>query len=231
MKLIEMIKQEEEIYLDEGLKSFISDLLFTSDEKITTVVKEKPKPRKVEDEEVAEPFAGVCKFKNSILVPEKYSENEGMLVKYTAHMLRGSWAEKQEVKDCFKMVLKQLIYLHVRNMDFEHELEDGTYIDQEMIALAFSTGILKMDKNAPGYKRMEKILKRLLAHRKSLIDNMLNDPHHFTKHWEEAKTKLETAIKTIIRNGGETNMHIGMDMGASEKVKKKKEMQNKKKIV
>ena len=205
MRLSDIIKESQlELDLNEGLMATMSSFFFI-DQKNDKINKKKEKVavEKKPEPKAAIPFDGVCKYKNSVLIPDHIKNNEKALVTAAARIFRGAWLEKAEVKDCARSVLKQLIKLYVSKID-EKE------IDMDLLAVALAEGRLHMSPSNPEYKTVQKIFTRLMVHRNSLIDELTSTgTSNFRNRWIEAREHFEKVIKNVIEMGGETQMHMG----------------------
>jgi len=214
MRLNDIINKEQ---IDESMMGMIGSIFFVNDKKTN---KSKISQPKHQVEEVAsKPFGGVCKYKNSVLIPEtpEYRINDEKLIQAAAQMFRGNWVNNKDAQLCLKNVLSHLLSRFISNM--ENEIND---IDLEVIANSLASDKLEYDKANSDFRIVNKIFNRIKYHKERIFDKMISEPGSFKDKWVDAKEELSKVIENILKTGGETTMALGqLAAERSDRIKEK----------
>lgn len=202
MRLKDILSDEQ---LTESIMNAVTDLFFVK--KTKKVESNTKKAIKQEDPEPAEPFGGVCKYKNSVLIPDKPElyKNERQLVDVTSRMFMGQWMKQEQPRKCMKYIINHLIKLYISSIP--KEKSDG--IDMKVIVKSLESDTLNYPRIKDDYKLVNKIFQRIVEHRERLFDAMLEDSSNFKEKWAESKTTIGNVIENLVANGGEMNHMLG----------------------
>ncbi len=203
--------------INEGLTDFIGGLFFI-DPKDDKQPKLTPKP-KLHQEDAAEPFGGVCKFKKSVLIPEntEYRFNDTKLINAAAQMFRGNWVNNKDAQNCLKSVIHHLLGKYLEG--YKNTVND---LDMNVIADAIADDKLTYDTTNKDYKVIHRVYKRIKAHKDRIFDDMVKNPGNFKNKWADAKTELATVIENVLKTGGDPSALMGQQAAAASDRKRGK---------
>ena len=220
LKTLNLVEED----LQEGMKDLLGSMFFMDTKTNISAKKNKKKVpvKKLEDEEASYPFGGVCKFRNSILIPEtnEYRRDPEKLIQVVAQMFRGNWVNNKEAQNCLKSVIAHLLSMYLD--DYHNTVND---IDMTVIADSIADNNLKYSATNDDYKRVLRVYNRIKYHKDRIFDDMIKNPGNFQQQWKDAKTELATIIENILKTGGETRVFLGR---ASAEVDSKKARAKKK---
>jgi len=202
MRIVDLTIKTD-IELDEGLKSMVTDLFFLTADKPIPTKAVKPK---IEDEEPSEPFGGVCKFKNSILIPEtnEYRINDSKLISAAAQMFRGNWVNNPDAQNCLKSVLSHLLKKYLEGYN-----NNVSTLDMNVLADSIADGKLNYSNDNDDYRVVQRVYKRITMHKDRIFDDMIKNPGNFRTKWVQAKTELSTVIENVLITGGDPSSLMG----------------------
>lgn len=194
--------------LQEGVKDFLSSMFFMDpNTDLSSKKKNKNTSEKKQPEiEAAEPFGGVCKFRNSVLIPEtsEYRNNPDKLIKAAAQMFRGNWINNKDAQHCLKSVIAHLLSLYLE--DYNNNVND---IDMSVIANSIADNKFQYSHSNDDYKMVYRVYKRIKYHKERIFDDMITNPGNFSQKWKDAKTELATVIENVLKTGGENKIFLG----------------------
>jgi len=201
MRLNDIINKEQ---IDESMMGMIGSIFFINDKK--NIIQNNKTIDKTKEEVASKPFGGVCKYKNSVLIPEtpEYRMNDEKLIRAAAQMFRGNWVNNKDAQSCLKNVLSHLLSRFISKM--ENDVND---IDLGVIADSLASDKLEYDKTNSDFRTVNKVFTRIKYHKERIFDKMISEPGNFKDKWVDAKEELSKVIENILKNGGETTMALG----------------------